>query len=188
MRQWLKKNWSDPVWSRVIAWAIYTPIGLAAGTVLLWSQSHFSFNFDIAWAAAVSSLRTIWRWLDNPSNLPQGGLWWTLIASATLIAWMIRQHRRDAETKNKITPHQLDEPTTRRAPARFQQLPPVSSLDSASAQALIALASAYPGGTERERLISHMGVGFMVGEQVLEGWAGLRLIEYRRAAAIRRWI
>jgi len=93
-----------------------------------------------------------------------------------------------AETKNKITPHQLDEPTTRRAPARFQQLPPVSSLDSASAQALIALASAYPGGTERERLISHMGVGFMVGEQVLEGWAGLRLIEYRRAAAIRRWI
>src|SRR6266404_6291969 len=95
MRQWLKKNWSDPVWSRVIAWAIYTPIGLAAGTVLLWSQSHFSFNFDIAWAAAVSSLRTIWRWLDNPSNLPQGGLWWTLIASATLIAWMIRQHRRE---------------------------------------------------------------------------------------------
>jgi len=59
--------------------------------------------------------------------------------------------------------------------------PPVSSLDGAPAQPLIALASAYPGGVELERLVSHMGVGFMVGEQVLEGFAGRRLIEYRRA-------
>jgi hypothetical protein len=78
MREWLRKLWNDPVWSKVIANAIW-----ATPTIYLWSKSNFSFSAQTAWSAAQSTLvakwvfvaaipTVVWRWLVSPvSHLPR---------------------------------------------------------------------------------------------------------------------
>ena len=100
MRQWLKKNWGDPVWSKVIAWSIYTVIGLIVTSLYLWWQSKFSPDIDTAWVAARSRLWVIGQWLARPSTLPQGIVWLTYAVFAALAFWLIDQRGREVRALN----------------------------------------------------------------------------------------
>jgi hypothetical protein len=198
----LAKAWHDPVWSKVISWAITAVLAVLA----LWAWSGFSAHLTVIWASTVS----IWTWLSSPTYIPLGIEWLTLITFAVLYWWLIVQQRRaikeladrhvklmlDAaddrvrgiqQLEEKLRASELEKDRVKLLLDTHQQQlasqpAPLDMEDKSIKQILTHLSNAYPSGRTARAIQGQIFQTPLATEQFLDRLAAHDLVKFVVAA------
>jgi membrane protein implicated in regulation of membrane protease activity len=124
--------WHDPVWSKVISWAIIGVLTIVAGAItffVAWAWSGFSSSLSVIWATLLSVL-------SQPTSFPLGVVLLTLLATAALAWWFYTNSKRElrASEEKRAKESAAEAELVKQVQAQLQQMRSEQAQREAEAQ------------------------------------------------------
>jgi hypothetical protein len=189
MKDWLKKAWHDPVWSKVIAALIVGVGGLVC--TWLWSLRSLIGSGTLGWIGVKAAILAYVSWASGASGISRallilivcvGVLGWMYAANAWLRLSMLRdavmRQTRERGTRDaEVSARTKVPPPPAVAALRVKLAVPAASLSHTQRLMFHILCLQYPGAIDLNSLGGMLGLTYPAAEKLFEEAVETGLIE-----------